>query len=273
MYMGQCLDNIGLFESLYQSKQGLEDKIKARTQELAKTLKAVEKVNKLKSEFISSVSHELRTPLTSIKGFSALLVAEKFGKLPEKARQMLEKVDENVNKLVDMVNTLLDISRIESRRIEVKLASFDLVTLIHDVKTLFLPQLGERKITFAYEGAKALPVYMDKNLIERVFINLINNALKFTPEGGTITAICTKDESRALVCIKDTGYGIEKDKVDMIFGEFFRVDNPINRKEKGSGLGLSLVKRIIDTHGERIWVESEPGKGTAFYFTLKLAQE
>jgi signal transduction histidine kinase len=273
MYLGQCLDNIKLFEDLYHSKDQLERKIREKTNELVKTLREIEVISKMKSDFISSVSHELRTPLTSVKGFSSLLVEEKFGKLPPEAKKRLQKIDENVDKLVNMVNTLLDISRIESGKMEVKIAPSDIVKLIKEVSDFLSPQIQSKGINMLLELRGSLIVYMDKNLIERVLVNLINNAIKFTPQGGTITIKCEKGKEQAIISVKDTGCGIEKENLDKIFQEFFRIDNPINRTLRGSGLGLSLVKRIIDTHKEKIWVISEAGKGTTFYFTLRLAEE
>ncbi|HIE36039.1 MAG TPA: HAMP domain-containing histidine kinase [Candidatus Omnitrophica bacterium] len=271
MYLGQCLDNIKLFEELYRSKDELEKKIKERTNELVKSLRELENISKMKSDFISSVSHELRTPLTSVKGFSSLLVEESFGKLPEEAKKRLQKIDENVDKLVNMVNTLLDISRVESGKMEIKIAPSDIAKLIKDIKEFLLPQIQSKEIEFILDIPEKLLVYMDKNLIERVLVNLINNAIKFTPQGGKITVKCKKEKEKAIVSVSDTGCGIEKENLDKIFQEFFRIDNPVNRTLRGSGLGLSLVRRIIDTHREKIWVESEVGKGTIFYFTLKLA--
>ncbi|MFH1318030.1 MAG: HAMP domain-containing sensor histidine kinase [Candidatus Omnitrophota bacterium] len=270
MYLGQCLDNITLFEELYHNKDILEKKIKERTNELVNSLREIEVISKTKSDFISSVSHELRTPLTSIKGFSSLLVDEKFGKLPLEAKKRLEKIDENVDKLVDMVNTLLDISRIESGKMEVKIAPADIAKLTKDVTDFLSPQAQEKQIELKLNLPKALNVYMDKHLIERVLINLINNSLKFTPEKGTITISCIKEANRATLIISDTGYGIAKDDIEKVFQEFYRTNNPKTKNIRGTGLGLSLVKRIIDTHKENIWVESELGKGTSFYFTLKL---
>ncbi|HDN86156.1 MAG: hypothetical protein DRP68_01890 [Candidatus Omnitrophota bacterium] len=272
MYLGQCLDNIKSFEALYQAGEELENKIKEKTFELTKTLKEIEKISKMKSDFISSVSHELRTPLTSIKGFSSLLVAEKFGKLPPQAKERLKKIDDNVNKLVDMVNTLLDISRIESRRIEVKIAPYDITKLVKDTVDFLLPQIENKNINLNIDTPSSLYVYMDKNLIERVLINLVNNAIKFTPPRGEITVRCTKSNSKVTVSVKDTGCGIPKDDLEKIFQEFYRADNPINREVRGTGLGLSLVKRIIELHKEKIWVESEVGKGTTFHFTLTEAK-
>jgi signal transduction histidine kinase len=273
MYLGQCLDNIELFEEIYNAKDELEKKIKERTNELVKSLHEIEAINRAKSDFVSGVSHELRTPLTSIKGFSSLLVAEKFGKLPLEAKKRLETIDENVNKLVEMVNTLLDISRIESGKMEVKIAPADLSQVIKDVVDFLSPQLQTRGLSLKPDMPEMLIVYMDKNLIERVFINLISNAIKFTPKGGLITLGCKVTDNRVAVSVADTGGGIAKENLDKIFQEFFRVDTAINSEIKGTGLGLSLVKRIIEIHKEKIWVESELGKGSIFYFTLKLVKE
>lgn len=272
MYLGQCLDNIKLFEALYRTGEELEDKVKEKTLQLTKTLKEIEDVSKMKSEFISSVSHELRTPLTSIKGFSSLLVGEKFGKLPPQAKERLKKIDENVNKLVDMVNTLLDISRIEAKKIEVKIAPSDICKLIQDVVDFLMPQAENRGVSLVANTPPALMVLMDSNLIERVLVNLINNAIKFTPPEGKIEVKCVREGSKAKILVSDTGYGIPPEDLENIFREFYRVNDPKHRQIKGSGLGLSLVKRIIETHKEKIWVESEVNKGTTFYFTLEVAE-
>jgi len=273
MYLSQCFDNIGLFEDLYHNRDELEKKIKERTNELVKSLREIEIISKAKSRFISSVSHELRTPLTSIKGFSSLLADEKFGKLPQEARKRLIKVGENVNKLMDIVNTLLDISRIESGKMEIKIAPFEIIKLIKDVTDFLGPQIESKGLKLTMDMPKSLNVYIDKNLIERVLINLINNAIKFTASGGKIEIRCKKENQKAVISVSDTGCGMKKDDLGKVFQEFFRAQTPSAGEVKGSGLGLSLVKRIIDTHKERIWVESEFGKGTTFYFTLKLVEK
>jgi len=270
MYLGQCLDNIKLFEELYLAKEELEKKVKERTHELVKSLRKVEMISKMKSDFISSVSHELRTPLTSIKGFAKLLVEEEFGGLPEQAKKSLDKIDTNVNKLVDMVNLLLDISRIESGKTEVKIAPQDIVQVIKEVLDLLSPQIQAKKLELSQEAPESLIVLMDKNLIERALTNLINNAVKFTPEGGKIIVKCAPQDSTAQISISDTGVGIDEDETEKIFQEFYR--SRTAGTVTGSGLGLALVKRIIDTHKEKIWLESKPAKGTTFYFTLKVAK-
>ncbi len=271
MYLSQYLDNIRLFEDLYHTKDNLEKKIKERTGELVKSLRAIEVISKTKSDFISSVSHELRTPLTSVKGFSSLLVGDKFGKLPEEARKRLLKIDGNVNKLMVIVNTLLDISRIESGKMEIKIAPFDIIKLIKDVTDFLSPQTESKNISLSLDLLENLRVYMDKNLIERVLTNLINNAIKFTSSEGKIIVRCTQNNKQATISVSDTGCGIGENDLGKVFQEFFRTNHPSTTGVEGSGLGLSLVKRIIDTHKEKIWVESKLGKGTTFYFTLRMA--
>jgi signal transduction histidine kinase len=270
MHLCQCLDKIRLFEGLYHTKDDLERKIKERTNELVKSLRAIEVISKAKSDFISAVSHELRTPLTSVKGFSSLLVEEKFGKLPGEAKKRLITIDDNVNKLMTIVNTLLDIARIESGKMEIKIVPAEAVKLINDVTGFLTPQVTEKNISLSVKTPPSLNVYMDKALIERVLLNLIGNAIKFTPTGGKIAVGLTQTENQAVVSVQDTGCGMKQDDLGKIFQEFYRVSNIENTKIRGTGLGLSLVKRIIDTHKEKIWVKSSEGKGTIFYFTLKV---
>ncbi len=269
MYLAKCLDSIELFEQVYKTKEELENKIKIRTKELALSLQKVETISKTKSDFISSVSHELRTPLTSVKGFSSLLADEKFGTLPDEAKKRLIKVVENVDKLMDIVNTLLDISRIESGKREINIAPYDLVLLIKNVAEFLEPQSRSKNIKILLNTPENLFVYMDKDLIERVLINLINNAIKFTPTEGKITISCQEDREKAITSVADTGYGIAVQDLEKIFREFYRVAEVEQKSIKGSGLGLSLVKKIIDSHGQKIWVESELRKGSCFFFTLQ----
>ena len=269
LYLGQRLNNIKLFEDFYHSREELEGRIQERTRELLKSLREIERINTLKSDFVSSVSHELRTPLTSVKGFSSLLVAGKFGKLPIEAGKRLEKIDENVDKLVNIVNALLDISRIESGKTEVNITPHDIVKLIKDSAEFFYPQIKDKKIELSLDLPQSLSVYMDKSLIERVFVNLINNAIKFTPQEGKVSIKCGIHDGNALIAISDTGYGISEDDLENIFVEFYRANNPQTKLSQGSGLGLPLVKKIIDIHKGRIWVESKLDKGTTFYFTLR----
>jgi signal transduction histidine kinase len=267
--IGQALENARLFEKTWKSQQELEQKVEERTRELTSVLEEVKRVSKLKTDFISSVSHELRTPLTSIKGYAAILLEEKLGALPQAVKDRLERVNHHSNELVNMVNDLLDISRLESGKATMRLEKQDLKNIIAAASDLILIQCKNKNIELAQDIPGDLPaVSVDRSQIERVFINLLGNAVKFTPEKGKITIKAFVNDGFVQVEIQDSGIGIPPESLSLIFDEFYRVDNPINQQVKGTGLGLSLVKHIIEAHKGKIRVESRIGKGSTFSFTL-----
>ncbi|MCM8795734.1 MAG: HAMP domain-containing histidine kinase [Candidatus Omnitrophica bacterium] len=272
--LGQALENARLFEKTWNAQQDLEKKVEERTHELTLALEEVKKISKRKTDFISSVSHELRTPLTSIKGYASILLAEKLGPLQPEIRERLEKINRHSDELVHMVNDLLDISRIESGKVAMKQEDQNLKKIVQDVLDLLSVQLKEKNIELSVDiPPDAYAVFVDLNQIVRVFINLIGNAIKFTPYQGKISILAHKIERRVQVDITDTGCGIPKEAQELIFEEFYRVDNPVNQQVKGAGLGLALVKHIIEAHGGKIWVKSSPGMGATFSFTLPRTEE
>jgi signal transduction histidine kinase len=269
--LGQALENARLFEKTWQAQQELEKRVEQRTRELSLVLEEVKKINKRKSDFVSSVSHELRTPLTSIKGYASILLAGKLGAVPEEAHKRLEKINKHSDELVQFINELLDISRIESGRVTMKMLPLDLKPLVEEVADLLAVQLKEKSIDFSYDIPAGTPeVLADKDQIKRVFINLINNAVKYTPQ-GKIRVELHKLEREVLVDISDTGCGIPEGALEKIFEEFYRVDSAMNQEIKGTGLGLSLVKNIIEAHKGKIWVKSKVAAGSTFSFTLPQA--
>jgi signal transduction histidine kinase len=270
--LGQALENARLFEKTWLAQQELEIKVEQRTHELRNVLSEVEKISKRKSDFISSVSHELRTPLTSIKGYAAILLAGKLGAVPQEIRERLEKINRHSDELAHMVNDLLDISRIEAGKVTMKLEPQKLREILEKVTDLLAVQAKEKEIQLKFGVApEAETVFADRNQIERVLINLIGNAMKFTPAAGSITIVARATANNmAEVEVMDTGCGIPQESLDAVFEEFYRVENPINQEVKGTGLGLSLVKHIIEAHGGKIWVKSVVGKGSTFSFTLPL---
>jgi two-component system phosphate regulon sensor histidine kinase PhoR len=194
---------------------------------------------------------------------------EKLGHLPAAAKERLEKINRHSDELVHMVNDLLDIARIESGRQVMKMGQQDLKTIISDVADLISIQCKNKNIKLITDIQKDIPpVLADRTQLERVFINLLGNAVKFTPEDGKITIKTHTEDNVIQVDISDTGIGIPPDSLSMLFEDFYRVDNPINQLVKGTGLGLSLVKHIIEAHKGKIWVESKAGKGSTFSFTL-----
>ncbi len=267
--LGQALENARLFEDTWRAQQDLENKVEERTQALSLALDEVGRISKRKTDFISAVSHELRTPLTSIKGYASILLTGKLGDIPPEARLRLEKINRHSDELTHLVNDLLDISRIQSGKVAMKQEPVNLHTAVAAVFDLLAVQLKERQIDTGLEiGQDAAFVYADANQLSRVFINLIGNALKFTPEKGKISVRTHLAGDMIRIDVCDTGCGISEDAKEAVFEEFYRVDNAINQQVKGTGLGLSLVKNIVEAHGGKIWAESKPGNGATFSFTL-----
>lgn len=267
--IGQSLENARLFEEAFHAKLDLENKINERTKQLAAALDEVKGISKMKSDFISAVSHELRTPLTSIKGYASILMAGKLGTLPEAVKERLEKINKHSDSLVKLINDLLDISRIEAGKVEMKFEEASLNEIASSVVDLLQPQLREKEIELKTDLAQNLSqVLVDHSQVERVFINLLGNAIKFTPSGGGIKISARENHDSIEVIVADSGIGIAEQDLAKIFEEFYRVDNPLNQALKGSGLGLSLVKYIIEAHQGKIWAKSQLNKGSEFHFTL-----
>ncbi|HLD70165.1 MAG TPA: HAMP domain-containing sensor histidine kinase, partial [Candidatus Omnitrophota bacterium] len=270
--IGQALENAQLFEQVYRSRQELESKIQDRTKQLAIALEEVKKVSKMKSDFISAVSHELRTPLTSIKGYASILIAGKIGEIPQQVKERLEKINKHSDNLVKMINDLLDISRIESGKVEMKFAKYNILSIVENVLDILTPQIKEKGIQLKTQIEPTAPeVTVDLSQFERVFINLLGNAIKFTPPNGTITIGAKKDQNTILFSVSDSGIGIKEEDIPKLFNEFYRVENEINQSVKGTGLGLALAKNIVEAHGGKIWVNSKQNEGTTFYFTLPVS--
>jgi signal transduction histidine kinase len=269
--IGQTLENAKLFEESWRAQQELEHKIQQRTKELSAALEEIKIISKRKSDFINAVSHELRTPLTSIKGYASILAAGKLGELPAAAKERIEKINKHSDSLSDLINGLLDISRIESGRVEMKLEPIDLNNMVRALGDMLAPPMKDKNIEFVADIADPLPaVLADKNQLERVFINLVGNAIKFTPSGGhiTVAARATADGGMVQVSVSDNGIGISAGDLKKIGEEFYRVDNDVNVKVKGTGLGLSLVKRIVEAHKGIMTISSELNRGSTFTFTL-----
>ena len=269
--LGQALENARLFEKTFAAQHELEHKVEERTQALSEALKEVQEINKRKTDFVSSVSHELRTPLTAIKGYAAILISGSLGQVPDAAHQRLEKINQRSDELVRFINELLDIARIESGKTVMKQEPHDLNKIIEVVADTMAVLLKEKQIEFSVNVEQGLNVLVDVEQIKRVFINLVNNALKYTPAKGKITVNAKKLDKEIQVDIIDTGCGMPEDSLGKLFQEFYRVDSEVNQQVKGTGLGLTLTKNIIEAHKGKIWVKSKLGTGSTFSFTLPLA--
>lgn len=272
--ISQTLENVRLFEEVFLSSKNLESKIQDRTKELASALEQVQNISRIKSEFISAVSHELRTPLTSIKGYAALLMSGKLGDIPDQVKDRLARINTHSDNLVKFINDLLDIARIESGKAEMNLTKTSLVQMIENVHDLLTPQLQIKSIRWKMDINPLIEnIAADYNQLERVVINLVSNAIKFTPEGGAISVKAQKFNDMIQIDVTDTGIGISEKDVKRLFDEFYRVDNQINQNLKGTGLGLSLAKKIVEAHHGKIRVTSQLNQGTTFSFTVPVYQE
>jgi signal transduction histidine kinase len=270
--IGQALENSRLFEKSWATQQELEKRVEQRTREVSQALEEVKRLSDRKNEFVSNVSHELRTPLTSVKGYASILLAGKLGAIPPEAHKRLEKINKHSDELVQFVNDLLDIARIESGRITLKLVPISLKNILEEVADLLTVQFKEKQVEFLFIIPEDIPEVMaDFSQIKRVFINLINNAVKYTPAQGKITVRAHRKENYVQIDVTDTGCGMPENALAKLFTEFYRVDSVINQEVKGTGLGLAMVKHIVEAHKGRIWVKSRLGTGSVFSFTLPLA--
>lgn len=267
--LASAVENARLYTEIWNSHQELELKIKERTRDLARANEELKRLDSLKSDFVSAVSHELKTPLTSIKGYASILKGGKLGEVTPEQKERLERIDKHSTNLTKLVNDMLDISRIESGRVEMEIKPLSIKDVIEEVIEIIAPLVESKRIKV---GLKIVPevnkVLADRSQIERVFLNLLGNAIKFTPNEGKVTIRVSATDDQVQTDIIDTGIGIEKNDLDRVFDEFYRVDNPINREKKGAGLGLSLTRRIVEAHKGKIWAASQMGKGTTFSFTL-----
>ena len=228
-------------------------------------------VDRMKSEFISLVSHELRTPLTSIKGFVDLLLDGEAGEIGEEQREFLDIVGHNADRLVALINDLLDVSRIEAGKIELDRVSLDLGRIIRGVANAFRPQIEAKGQTLALDLASELPTISgDTERITQIVTNLLSNAHKYTPRGGTLAIAAARAGDTIRVSVRDSGIGLAPEDQAKIFTKFFRARNRTTQEVPGTGLGLAITRALVELHGGAMDVESVAGRGSTFSFSLPL---
>jgi len=247
------------------------EELMTQQQELIEKTAELEKATRLKSEFLANMSHELRTPLNVIIGFSQLMVDEVPGPVNKEQRQCLNDTLGSSQHLLNLINGVLDLSKIESGKIEPESKNVALTDIIKSLARNIMPILKPRKQSLDVEIEEGLPlVRTDKGKLRQVLLNLLDNSSKFTLHGGRLKIEAVREGDWCQVSVIDNGIGIKKEDQERIFEPFCRLDNPLTRERRGTGLGLALVKQIVERYGGRIWVESEYGKGSRFSFTLPL---
>jgi signal transduction histidine kinase len=233
---------------------------------------AREQVEQMKSEFISSVSHELRTPLTAIHGSLEMLVDGDAGELPPAAHELATVAERGSARLGRLVNDIIDVERLGSGTFRVTLSDHELAALIESTAMLMQPRAQERGVALVV-SASGGTVLCDPDRLTQVLVNLMDNALKFTPPGGTVRVDTCAREDDVVVSITDEGRGIPATELEAIFAPFHQVKDLQQEDQGGTGLGLAITRSIVERHGGRIWVESEPGVGSTFAFTLSLVHD
>lgn len=228
-----------------------------------------EETGQMKSEFVSHVTHELRSPLASIKGFASTILADK--EMDEKTRtEFLNIINDESERLARLIEDLVDLSKIEHGDIKIDKQKVQIPGIIQEAISKLKPQYEKKKIVLKAETPPDIPfIFCDRDMILRVTVNLLLNAIRFTPERGRVTVSVEKEREKIKVKISDTGFGIPKEDLPFIFDKFYRAETPGDEK-KGSGLGLSIAKEIIKSHEGDIWVKSRVGKGSTFYFRLPI---
>jgi signal transduction histidine kinase len=274
-------------EEIESYNRKLEEKVRERTMELEGLTTQLKKNNvilqkaneklmeldKLKSEFLANTSHELRTPLTSIIGYSQCVLAEIDGPLPESHKNNIKKILGSGKDLLALINRILDFSKLESGRIGLRLEEMDIRDVIEEAVTTVRPMSQEKGLSLISNIEPELPLLQgDRMRVKQAIINLLSNAIKFT-EKGFVRVNASRNNGDLQVSIRDSGIGIAREDYDSIFEPFQQVDGSEQRKHGGSGLGLSISRRLIELHKGRLWVESEKDIGSTFSFTIPVIEE
>ncbi|MGH2721310.1 MAG: HAMP domain-containing sensor histidine kinase, partial [Actinomycetota bacterium] len=260
-------------DRLQRSHEMLEHRVEERTRELTSANDELARIVKAKSDFLANISHELRTPLNAIMGYSEILSDDGFFGTndPHEVRRQAGAIHESGRHLLALINDLLDLAKVEAGKLELHVDEVDFRTTVKDALLVMEPLARAKSQKLRTRIGKApLRICVDEQRLRQILLNLLSNAVKFTPDEGVITIEVGESEGGLLFSVTDTGIGIARDEQRRIFYPFLQEDGSYNRKQEGTGLGLSLTRELVELHGGRIWVESEKGRGSRFSFTIPL---
>jgi len=261
---------IQLRNALEDANRYLERRVQERTAELQLALRKLSELNQLKANFVANVSHELRTPLTHIKGYLELLATGSLGSLTEEQEKAIQVSQRATTRLESLIENLILFSQAARGELSLHLTPVNLNKLATDILNYSNPKALDRNITLTADIKRNLPlVKADKEQISWAILQLMDNAIKFTPPGGKVSLSLKREANTFVkVSVADTGIGIPKNRLQELFEPFHQLDGSPTRRYGGTGLGLALVQQILDAHGSVMEVQSEEGKGTIFEFTL-----
>jgi len=227
-----------------------------------------------KDQFLTNMSHELRTPLNSIIGFSEVMQDQLFGPLNEKQQKYMDNILTSARHLLNLINDILDLAKVEAGKEELELFKVVLREVLEGSMTLLKEKAMKHNLNLDLEimPEADIEIEADERKLKQVMLNLLSNAVKFTPEGGSIWVKARKVNSKNIeISVRDTGIGIRPEDIQKLFKEFTQLESVYTKQYEGTGLGLTLSKRLVELHGGQIWVESEYGKGSMFIFTIPVS--
>ncbi len=254
-----------------EERQRFTTSLETANRELELRNREVERATQLKSRFLASMSHELRTPLNAIVGFSDLLAEETAGQLNEKQKRFVNHIKKGSGHLLQLINDILDLSKIEAGQLEIRCEDFQVEDALPEVLSIIRPLAMAKNIQIERTADAHRPIYADRVRFKQILYNLLSNAVKFTPKEGRITIDCAEQGNFIAISVTDTGIGIRHEEQTIIFEEFRQAGGSDNTVSEGTGLGLAITKRLVEQQGGKISLESTPGKGSRFTFTLPAA--
>jgi len=260
--------DITLRKEAEEAVAALNTKLGATNKELELRNREVERANRMKSEFLASMSHELRTPLNAIIGFSDLLAEQTAGALSAKQQRFVSHIQQGARHLLALINDILDLSKVEAGRLELSRENVPVTGVLTEVLTGIRPAAAAKSIAVHSSIGPDVTVFADRIRFKQILFNLLSNAVKFTPDSGKIWVEAVERRGRLTVSVSDTGLGIPAEEQEAIFDAFHQAGATTKGIKEGTGLGLAITKRLVEEHGGRIWVESEPGKGARLSFTM-----
>ena len=269
----QLQEQTAELEAQSEELRTINDELLERTTDLEEARAAAEAANKAKSEFLAVMSHELRTPLNAIGGYAQLLELGIHGPVTDAQREALDRITAAQRHLLRLINEVLNLARIEAGRVEYRLETLPVAEVVAAVVPMLEPQMAAARLRLAADVPPELRVRADREKVQQILINLLTNAVKFTPAGGTVTVSAepSEDRTRVLVHVADTGIGIAPGKLESIFEPFVQVDTGPTRRKEGTGLGLAISRELARAMGGDVTVRSEVGRGSTFTLTLPVA--